>query len=73
MFCIYTNQEPACLAVPLQPYKDHNKEKRGLGLGIFIGKTLLEKNFANINCQNSKKKSGAKVVITWQNKDLFKI
>ena len=29
--------------------------KYGLGLGTFIGKTLLEKNFANINFANSKK------------------
>ena len=31
-----------------------NREKAGLGLGIFIGKTLLEKNFASIICRNSK-------------------
>ena len=49
------------------------KEKSGLGLGIFIGKTLLEKNFASINCENSKDKSGAEVNIRWENKDLFKI
>ena len=30
-----------------------NISKFGLGLGTFIGKTLLEKNFANINFQNS--------------------
>ena len=48
-----------------------NKEKTGLGLGIFIGKTLLEKNFASINCRNSKTRSGAKVSIKWKNKDLF--
>ena len=48
-----------------------NKEKTGLGLGIFIGKTLLEKNFALINCRNSKTRSGAKVSIKWKNKDLF--
>ena len=50
-----------------------NKTKAGLGLGIFIGKTLLEKNFATINCRNSKTRSGAEVVIKWKNKDLFKI
>ena len=50
-----------------------NKTKAGLGLGIFIGKTLLEKNFAIINCRNSKTRSGAEVVIKWKNKDLFKI
>ena len=50
-----------------------NKEKAGLGLGIFIGKTLLEKNFASINCRNSKTRSGAEIIIKWENKNLFKI
>ena len=49
------------------------KKKTGLGLGIFIGKTLLEKNFASINCRNSKTRPGAEVVIRWKNEDLFKI
>ena len=49
-----------------------NKEKTGLGLGIFIGKTLLEKNFASINCWNSKIRSGAEVIIKWKNSELFK-
>ena len=50
-----------------------SKEKTGLGLGIFIGKTLLEKNFASVNCWNSKTRSGAEVVIQWKNSKLFKI
>ncbi len=50
-----------------------NKEKTGLGLGLFIGKTLLEKNFASVNCWNSPKGKGAEVVIKWKNKDLFKL
>ena len=50
-----------------------NKEKSGLGLGLFIGKTLLEKNFASVNCWNSKTRSGAEVVIKWKNKDLFNL
>ena len=49
------------------------KSKTGLGLGLFIGKTLLEKNFALINCRNSKTRTGAEVVIRWRNKDLFNI
>ncbi len=49
------------------------KSKTGLGLGLFIGKTLLEKNFAIINCRNSKTRSGAEVIINWKNKDLFYI
>ena len=45
----------------------------GLGLGLFIGKTLLEKNFASINCRNSKTRSGAEVIVRWKNRDLFNI
>tara|TARA_B100000767_G_scaffold39338_1_gene33036 strand:+ start:37 stop:1317 length:1281 start_codon:yes stop_codon:yes gene_type:complete len=54
-------------------YKSSIKSKSGLGLGIFIGKTLLEKNYANITCENSLTKSGAKVNIKWKNKDLLNI
>ena len=60
-----------------EPYLKANnpqdKSKTGLGLGLFIGKTLLEKNFAHINCKNSKSKSGAKVTVRWKNKELFNI
>ena len=44
--------------------------KHGLGLGTFIGKTLLEKNFATINFKNSSLNGGAEVNIKWENKDL---
>ena len=44
--------------------------KHGLGLGTFIGKTLLEKNFATINFKNSLLNGGAEVNIKWENKDL---
>ena len=47
--------------------------KYGLGLGTFIGKTLLEKNYANINFANSKTTSGAEVIIKWKNNYLIKI
>ena len=47
--------------------------KYGLGLGTFIGKTLLEKNFANINFANSKTAGGAEVIIKWKNNYLIKI
>ncbi len=60
-----------------EPYLKSNysydKSKQGLGLGLFIGKTLLEKNFASVNCRNSKTRSGAEVVIRWKNKELFNI
>ncbi len=57
----------------LRSTKTSNKEKKGLGLGLFIGKTLLEKNFASVNCSNSETRSGAEVVIKWNNKDLFNL
>ncbi len=47
--------------------------KYGLGLGTFIAKTLLEKNFANIIFKNSKESGGAEVIIKWNNKDLINI
>ena len=57
----------------LKAFKKDNRNKDGLGLGIFIGKTLLEKNFAKINCRNSKTRTGAEVLIKWQNDDFNKI
>ena len=60
-----------------EPYLKTNyseeKSKTGLGLGLFIGKTLLEKNFASLNFRNSKTRSGAEVIISWRNSDLFNI
>ena len=57
----------------LKTNKNFNREKTGLGLGLFIGKTLLEKNFAFVNCRNSRSKNGAEINISWQNKDLFNL
>ena len=60
-----------------EPYLRSNnpseKTKTGLGLGLFIGKTLLEKNFAVVNCRNSETRTGAEIIIKWENKDLFNI
>jgi two-component system sensor histidine kinase RegB len=60
-----------------EPYLKSNdpdsETKKGLGLGLFIGKNLLEKNFASIDCRNSKTRSGAEVVVKWKNIDLFNI
>jgi len=57
-----------------EPYirsaNQENISKYGLGLGTFIGKTLLEKNYANIIFKNSGEKGGAEVIIKWKNKDL---
>jgi len=50
-----------------------DNSKSGLGLGIFIGKTLLEKNKAKLICRNSKTRGGAEVNIIWKNNDLTQI
>ena len=47
--------------------------KSGLGLGIFIGKTLLEKNYAKILIRNSETRGGAEIKIEWSNKELINI
>ncbi len=46
------------------------KNKSGLGLGTFIGKTLLERKKAIIEFSNLKK-GGASVEISWKYKDLI--
>ncbi len=60
-----------------EPYIKSTKKKdefrEGLGLGVFIGKTLLEKNFATVICKNSETRSGAEIKIIWKNNDLKKI
>ena len=53
-------------------YKDHNVNS-GMGLGIFIAKTLLEKNHANIEFINLKNNKGATVNIFWDNFNLKNI
>tara|TARA_B100001121_G_scaffold182653_1_gene159348 strand:+ start:21 stop:1301 length:1281 start_codon:yes stop_codon:yes gene_type:complete len=57
----------------LRSFRKIEKNKIGLGLGLFIGKTLLEKNFASLQFRNSKTRGGAEVLIKWKNKDLFNI
>ncbi len=70
----YSNEILSKIGEPyLKNSNDTYKEKSGLGLGIFIGKTLLEKNFASIFCKNSKIKSGAEVTVSWKNEDLLKL
>ena len=60
-----------------EPYikssSDKKNTKTGLGLGIFIGKTLLERNKAKVICRNSKTRPGAEVIISWKNTLLKKI
>tara|TARA_B100001027_G_scaffold54051_1_gene36249 strand:- start:57 stop:1337 length:1281 start_codon:yes stop_codon:yes gene_type:complete len=70
----YPNEILSKIGEPyLRSLKDKDKSQSGLGLGIFIGKNLLEKNFASLNCQNSKTRTGAEVNIRWKNEDLKKI
>ncbi len=47
--------------------------KSGLGLGTFIGKTLLERMKANVLFDKCPKTNGALVTIKWQTKDLLAI
>ena len=60
-----------------EPYiRSKNKiisTKSGLGLGTFIGKTLLERMKATIEFGSSSKLNGAMVKIKWQTKNLFNI
>ncbi len=60
-----------------EPYiRSKNKiisSKSGLGLGTFIGKTLLERMKANVKFDKCPKTNGAMVIIKWQTKDLLAI
>jgi two-component system, sensor histidine kinase RegB len=60
-----------------EPYiRSKNKiisSKSGLGLGTFIGKTLLERMKASVQFGKSKKLNGAMVTIKWRTKDLLNI
>ena len=60
-----------------EPYiRSKNKiivSKSGLGLGTFIGKTLLERMKAEVNFGKCPKKNGAKVTVSWQTNSLLSI
>jgi len=47
--------------------------KSGLGLGTFIGKTLLERMKANVEFGKCPKTNGAMVTIQWQTNNLLSI
>ena len=47
--------------------------KSGLGLGTFIGKTLLERMKANVTFHKCPKTNGAMVIIQWQTNNLLSI
>ncbi len=46
------------------------KKNAGLGLGTFLGKTLLERQLANLSFSKDKKLGGACVSILWRIKDI---
>ena len=60
-----------------EPYiRSKNKiisSKSGLGLGTFIGKTLLERMKANVKFEKSPNTKGAMVTVKWHTKDLLSI
>jgi len=60
-----------------EPYiRSKNKiinSKSGLGLGTFIGKTLLERMKATVKFEKCPKTNGAMVIVKWQTKDLLAI
>jgi len=63
------------LAVLGEPYiRSKNKiisSKSGLGLGTFIGKTLLERMKAKVKFEKCPETNGAMVTIQWQTNDLL--
>lgn len=57
----------------IKSLQSKNISRAGLGLGIFIGKTLLEKNKAKLLIRNSETRGGAEIKIEWSNKDLISL
>ena len=57
----------------IKSLQSKDKSRAGLGLGIFIGKTLLEKNKAKLLIRNSETRGGAEIKIEWSNKDLISL
>jgi two-component system, sensor histidine kinase RegB len=54
----------------LQSKSKNISDKAGLGLGIFLGKTLLERKKARLTFFNKKKQKGACIKITWNILDI---
>ena len=56
-----------------QPYlksEKVNKNKKGMGLGVFISKSLLERYNTKVMFHNKKNNSGAVIKITWINSQM---
>jgi two-component system sensor histidine kinase RegB len=68
----FSKQILGFLGDPYIKKKDLDKNKEGLGLGIFIAKVFLERLSAIINFYNLEGK-GAIVDISWQKKDLINL
>jgi two-component system sensor histidine kinase RegB len=68
----FSKQILGFLGDPYINKKDLDKNKEGLGLGIFIAKVFLERLSAIINFYNLEGK-GAVVDISWQKKDLINL
>jgi two-component system sensor histidine kinase RegB len=68
----FSKQILGFLGDPYIKKKDLDKNKEGLGLGIFIAKVFLERLSAIINFYNLEGK-GAVVDISWQKKDLINL
>ena len=50
-----------------------NKNKNGLGLGVFISKTLLERTNAKVLFKKNAELGGASVSVVWKESDLENI
>ena len=57
----------------IRSYSREVKPQVGLGLGTFIGKTLLERNYGKVNFKNRIETKGAIVNLSWLSEDLKKI
>ena len=58
------------LSIPARAGSKSIKNKAGLGLGTFLGKTLLERQSAIISFENKSTLKGARVKIKWRINDL---
>jgi two-component system sensor histidine kinase RegB len=61
----FASELMARLGDPYLTARGHDGESEGLGLGIFIAKTLLERTGAEIAFHNARTEGHARVTITW--------
>ncbi len=65
---LHTDEDGIVLVV-----RFNNKNKNGLGLGIFISKTLLERTNAKVLFKQKSELGGAFVSVAWKESDLENI